>query len=92
MNQGSCYKNEMNAGCGPAEPESLTSMMKETGAMAAEVLEMVHRIGGHLFGLGNPCEEKGGSPKCFLDELAKTRRELGAAVEELANLQILLGI
>lgn len=76
----------------PQIRESMTDMMRETSAIAADVLNMVRRINAHLFGSENTCCEKEADPKCFKDELQKTRSEILATAEELSRMSNLLGV
>lgn len=86
-------RGEAKLDCTCAEPlESLSDMMRSTGNIASDALSMARRINGHLFGIGNPCCEKEADPKCFRDDLAKTRCELLATVEELAKTCNMLGV
>ena len=71
---------------------SMTDLMREVCCMAADSLNMARKINGHLFGFGNPiCDEKEADPKCFRDELEKTRRELVATIEDLSKICAMLG-
>ena len=88
----SCGEAGMGCACVPEPIESLTGMMKTTCAIASDALNLTRRINDHLFGIGNHCCEKEANPKCFRDELAKTKCELLATVEELAKICDMLGI
>lgn len=91
MNYATC--NEPKAGvCAPDPIEPLTEMMKSTSNIASDVLAMTYRIQEHLFGLCNPCCEKEASPKCFRDELVKTKCEILATAEELSRICSMLGV
>ena len=78
--------------CSPAPLSSLTEMLKQTHCIATDVLKMAYRINDHLFGIGNPLCEKEAEPKCFRDELEKTRCELMATIEELHKICSMLGV
>ncbi len=71
---------------------NMTDMIKEVSAMTADALAISRRINGHLFGVGNPLCEKEENPKCFRDELEKTRCELLATIEELSKICSMLGV
>ena len=92
MNYGTCDNPMRVVPCANEPLESLSDMMKNTSSVAYDVLAMVRRINGHLFGIGNPCCEKEADPKCFRDELVKTRCELLATAEELSKICAMLGV
>ena len=92
MNYGNFAEPKMDCACVPVPVESLTDMMIETSAIAADVLGMVHRIKAHMFGMGSPCCEKEADPKCFREELMKTRCELLKTARELADVCSMLGV
>lgn len=71
---------------------SMTDLMREVSAMTADALGMSRRINLHLFGIGNPTCEKEENPKCFRDELEKTRSGLMATIEELSKICSMLGV
>ena len=71
---------------------SMTDMMREVSVMTADALCLSRKINGHLFGIGNPLCEKEADPKCFRDELEKTRCELMATIEELHKICAMLGV
>ena len=71
---------------------SMTDLMNEVSDMTADALSMSRRINGHLFGIGNPLCEKEADPRCFRDELEKTRSGLMATIEELSKLCSVLGV
>ena len=83
---------KLDCTCAPEPIESLTDLMKTTGHIASDALGMARKINGHLFGIGNPCCEKEADPRCFRDDLMKTRCELLATVEELAKMCSMLGL
>lgn len=83
---------EMKCTCAPEPFGSLTDLARSIGVITQDVLGMTRRINGHLFGLGNPCCEKETDPKCFHDELVKTKCELLATAEELSKLCSNLGV
>ena len=76
----------------PEPIEPLAEMMKATCSIASDALHLTRKINEHLFGIGNPCCEKEANPKCFREELVKTKCELLATVEELAKICALLGV
>lgn len=78
--------------CAPEPMESLTDMMKNTGDIASDVLRLTRRLNEHLFGIDNSCCEKEAEPKCFRDELVRTRCELLATAEELSKICVMLGM
>ena len=82
----------MNVCCTPEPIESLTDMIKNTNHIANDVLRTVYRINSHLFGIGSPCCEKKEEPKCFRDEVARTRSNLIEAMDELAKISEQLGV
>lgn len=92
MNYGTCNEPMNDCTCMPEPIESLTDTMKSTRLIAIDALKMVHRINGHLFGIGNPCCEKEAEPRCFRDELVATKCELLAMVEELSKICSMLGV
>lgn len=71
---------------------SMTDLMNEVSAMTADALSMSRRINSHLFGIGNPLCEKEDDPRCFRDELEKTRRGLLATIEDLSKICSMLGV
>lgn len=83
---------EMKCACAPEPTESLTDLARSISVITRDVLGMTRRINGHLFGLGNSGCEKETDPKCFHDELVKTKCELLATVEELSKLCVKLGV
>ena len=85
-------KLDLTCACPPEPIEPLVEIMQNTRGMAIDILSMTRRINGHLFGIGNHCEEKEAEPKCFRDALVATRRELLATVEELHKICGMLGI
>lgn len=80
------------AKCGDVPMANMTDMMKEVSIMACDALKLSRRINGHLFGIGNPLCEKEADPKCFRDELEKTRCELMATIEELHKICSMVGV
>lgn len=76
----------------PIPAESLTDIMREVSNITADLLGMTHRINGHMFGFGNSCCEKEVEPKCFREELQKTREELLTMAKELNELCCSLGV
>lgn len=72
--------------------ESMTDLMKEVSAMTADAMSLSRRINNHLFGIGNPLCEKEADPKCFRDELEKTRSGLVATIEDLSKICTMLGV
>ena len=92
MNYGNFEPVRDNECCVPEPSESLTDLMKNTNAIAYDVLNMSRRISLHLFGVGHPCCEKEADPKCFHDELVATRCELVATAEELKKICCMLGV
>lgn len=78
--------------CIPVPVENLTDLMKETNRIAFDVLGMSRRINGHLFGIGNPGEEKKPEPKCFRDELTNANKTLLETAEELSRICCMLGV
>jgi hypothetical protein len=72
--------------------ESMTDLMRGVSAMTADALSMSRRINGHLFGIGNPLCEKDADPRCFRDELEKTRSGLVSTIEELSKICSMLGV
>jgi hypothetical protein len=72
--------------------ENMTEIVKDTGRIAADVLGMIRKINAHLFGVGSLCCEKEDDPKCFRDDLMKTKRDLLVAAEELAEICVMLGM
>lgn len=71
---------------------NMTDMMKEVSVMTADVLALSRKINAHLFGIGNPLCEKETDPRCFRDELEKTRCELVSTIEELHKICAMLGV
>ena len=71
---------------------SMTDLMREVSAMAADAVGMSRKINGHLFGIGNPPCVKEADTKCFRDELEKTRCELVATIEELSKICSMIGV
>ena len=71
---------------------SMTDMMRDVSMMAYDALSMSRKINAHLFGIGKPLCEKEADPKCFRDELEKTRCDLMATVEELSKICAMLGM
>ena len=71
---------------------NMTDLMREVHIMTADALCMSRKINGHLFGIGDPLCEKEADPKCFRDELEKTRCELMAPIEELHKICSMLGV
>jgi hypothetical protein len=71
---------------------SMTDMMREVRLMSVDALSVSRKIKGHLFGIGNPICEKEADPKCFRDELEKTRCELMATIEELEKICSMIGV
>ena len=95
MNYAPCTGMEetISAGQEIAGPvQSLAEIMKETSSLAVDVLSMSHRINSFLFDTGDKNCEKEEAPRCFREELLKTRCELLAACEELARLCNMLGL
>lgn len=76
----------------PVPREPLTIIMNETSSIAAEILAMTRSINGHMFGTSNSDREKEAAPRCFLDELEKTRYELLETARELRDMCSLLGL
>lgn len=76
----------------PVPKEPLTVIMNETSSIAAEILTMTRSINGHMFGTSNSDREKEAAPRCFLDELEKTRYELQETARELGDMCSLLGL
>ena len=78
--------------CASEPVTPLTELMRETSMIADSVLKQASGIGNHLFGAANlPCEKEI-EPKCFKDELMKTRHTLMVATETLAKMASLLGM
>ena len=71
---------------------NMTDMMREVSAMTDDALSLSRKINGHLFGIGKPICEKETDPRCFRDELEKTRSELLQTIEELHNICSMLGM
>lgn len=92
MNYGTCNENMNECTCVPETIESMTDIMKSTSMIANDVLAMTRRINSHLFGIGNPLCEKEADPKCFRDDLVKTKCELLATAEELQKMCSMLGV
>ena len=69
----------------PAQP--VVDTMGETSAIAEQILRQVRRINEFLFA-EDPAlvAEDTNQPKCFRDELVKTRNVLGTASEELERI------
>lgn len=74
----------------PTQP--LAEIAKETGVLAEDILVMLNRVNGFLFADQQECCEKGAEPRCFLEEVLRTERNLSAACEMLAKLSQLLGL
>lgn len=69
----------------PAQP--VVETMGETSAIAEQILRQVRRINEFLFAEGPALvAEDTNQPKCFRDELVKTRNVLGTASEELERM------
>ena len=85
-----CVRNDQ--ACDPMPVANMTDLMKETSIMATDALKLSRRINAHLFGVGNPLCEKEADPKCFREELEKTRCELMATIEELHKICSMLGV
>jgi hypothetical protein len=66
--------------------------MHETCALADDVLNLVHRINGFLFPENPACDDRPEDPRCFRDELLKTRYELNITVRKLAEMAGQLGV
>ena len=92
MNYDTYFEPRGKMKCAPVPMASMTDLMREVSAMTADALSMSRRINGHLFGIGNPLCEKEENPKCFRDELEKTRCELMATIEELHKICSMLGV
>ena len=70
----------------PRPAPSMTDTLKETGSIANEVLSMARTINAHLFGKSDlEREEKEAEPKCFRDEMDRTKSVLRITADELRN-------
>ena len=92
MNYDTCCDPRGEAKCPSVPMANMTDMMREVNAMTADALVISRKINAHLFGIGNPLCEKEENPKCFRDELEKTRCELMATIEELSKICSMLGV
>lgn len=72
--------------------QTVADIMHETSALADDVLNMVWRINGFLFPENPVCDERPEDPRCFRDELLKTRYELHITARKLAEMAGQLGI
>ena len=72
--------------------QTMADIMHETSALADDVLNMVYRINGFLFPENSVCDDRPEDPRCFRDELLKTRYELHIAVRKLAEMTGQLGV
>lgn len=73
----------------PSQP--LVEVVKETGVLAEDILAMVNEVNELLFADRQECCETEAGPKCFREEMLRTRCKLAAACEGLAKLRCLLG-
>lgn len=72
--------------------QTLSDIMHETSVLADDVLNMVHRIDVFLFHEDPAREACPEDPRCFRDELLKTRYELHITARKLAEMAVQLGI
>ena len=70
----------------PRPVPSMTDTLKETSNIAHEVLSMARTINAHLFGKSDlERAEKEAEPRCFQDELDRTKSVLRETADELRN-------
>ena len=88
-----CGCNADTRGGMPRPMPSMTDTLKDSGNIAHEVLMMARTINAHLFGKSNlECAEKEAEPRCFRDELDRTKSTLLATADELRNIMAALGL
>ena len=90
-----CSNNE-SRGCEakvvPLPMQTMTDLVRETGNIAMDILVMARRVNGHLFGKNTAnCESKEAEPRCFRDEMEKTKETLLNTAAELSKILESLG-
>lgn len=72
--------------------QTMADIMHETNQMAEDAMNIVNRMYGFLFPDNICSAERSEEPRCFRDELLRTRANLHTAVAKLAEIGTLLGM
>lgn len=72
--------------------QTLADIMHDTNQMAEDALSITNRLYGFLFPDNASNAERPEEPRCFRDELLRTRANLNTAVGKLAEIGALLGM
>ena len=72
--------------------QTMADIMHETNQMAEDAMNIVNRMYGFLLPENICSADRAEEPKCFRDELLKTRANLHTAVAKLAEICALLGM
>lgn len=86
--------NAGHAACSEnAQPnQTLADIMHETNQMAEDALSITNRMYGFLFPDNICSADRDEGPRCFRDELLRTRANLHTAVAKLVEIGSLLGM
>lgn len=76
----------------PMDIPPLSAMTDQATCMAGEALQMAYRINQHLFGMGEPVNEKPSEPKCYRDVLEMQTVTLDKLCCELSKIMKGIGI
>ena len=72
--------------------QTMADIMHETNQMADDALAITNRLYGFLFPDNICSADRAEEPRCFRDELLRTRANLHTAVAKLAEIGALLGM
>ena len=72
--------------------QTMADIMHETNQMAEDAMSITNRLYGFLFPDNICSAERSEEPRCFRDELLRTRANLHTAVAKLAEIGSLLGM
>lgn len=72
--------------------QTMADIMHETNQMAEDALSITNRLYGFLFPDNICSADRPEEPRCFRDELLRTRANLHTAVAKLAEIGALLGM
>ena len=88
-------ENRINMGCDEAVPmQTMTDLSRDTGSIAFDVLLMARKIRNHLFGMKTATngEAKEAEPRCFRDEMERTKEVMVATANELGQIMSQRGV
>ena len=72
--------------------EPLSQMMGRANNLLEEALQMAYRVNDHMFGKGEPNNEKPCEPKCYRDVMEMHNINLERLCKELSQIMAYIGV